>query len=203
MSCGSGTAVESSNSSGRIEEYFKISNISVNSSSFSTLSRPSADASRLINVESRVKVMTALARHLAMVRLMNFVYAAIPFNVESGVSRHAGHDGEAANSGVLNTHSQQDTSQIKSKKRTRSRNSSPPDSNDGRRKRRIPLSKLNIDQNRHLACPFNKYDPVKYCGNISTGSKYRTCASPGFSDIRRLKWVCSILAISMIIKLTL
>jgi hypothetical protein len=41
--------------------------------------------------------------------------------------------------------------------------------------------------NRLFACPLYKFDPSKYSCTATTGSKYRTCAGPGFNSIARLK----------------
>src|SRR5207248_10873806 len=38
-----------------------------------------------------------------------------------------------------------------------------------------------------FACPFNQYNPQKYSSNNSMGSKYRSCAGPGFKAIAKVK----------------
>jgi hypothetical protein len=48
---------------------------------------------------------------------------------------------------------------------------------------------LGLGNRRKLACPFHKHDPVTYTCNNITGSKYRTCAGPGFETVSRTKYV--------------
>ena len=75
----------------------------------------------------------------------------------------------------------------KGKRRLQDRDSQPPDGND-EKKRKTKSSNTGDDgQERLFACCFHKHNAQKYCSNGDTGSKYRSCAGPGFSKISKLK----------------
>ena len=56
------------------------------------------------------------------------------------------------------------------------------DASNKRRKRDRPDG-----ESPRFACPFHKYDPIRYSVNNTTEGKYRTCAGPGFPTVSRLK----------------
>jgi hypothetical protein len=61
-----------------------------------------------------------------------------------------------------------------------------------RRKSRMKSYKKSIVDKLKYACPFNIYNPRKYCVRNEkggTGCHYQSCMGPGFTDPRRLKYV--------------
>jgi hypothetical protein len=63
----------------------------------------------------------------------------------------------------------------------------PEDDEPEDRKKRTSRTGAADGGDRLFACPFYKYDPMKYTCTNSTRTKYRTCAGPGFDSIARLK----------------
>ena len=61
-----------------------------------------------------------------------------------------------------------------------------PSRDEDRDRERSQHQHLKSKSPRPLACPFYKYNSLKYCENSTTGKKYRTCGK-GFEDMRRLK----------------
>ena len=129
-------------------------------------------------------ILTAQARHDGLVPLMRIVYGKIPTDGENGISYCAGESNARIDLGISHMTSSQSTN---GQKRKRDGDSPPPDPNDSRRTKGCSPQGSKSDIQRKLARPFYKYDPSKYCGNDTTGSKYRSCATPEFPDIRRLK----------------
>ena len=75
----------------------------------------------------------------------------------------------------------------KVKRRMRDRDSHSPDANDEKRRKTSSPKAADGGQGRLYACCFHKYNARKYCSNSDTGTKYRSCAGPGFSTISKLK----------------
>ena len=74
------------------------------------------------------------------------------------------------------------------KRAARDENSPPRDDKGGKRARH-PSSGANSGVKRPpFACPFYKYDPIKYRSTSVTGTRYRTCMGPGYETISRLKY---------------
>lgn len=60
---------------------------------------------------------------------------------------------------------------------------------DGKRRKKNGDKRTGPDSEKYFACPFHKFNPLKYCCNSVDGFKFRSCAGPGFPSIARLKWV--------------
>jgi hypothetical protein len=86
---------------------------------------------------------------------------------------------EAGSSDLLSSNQHHRNTRLPSRKRGREGDDQKPNE----RNRPTPA----FGSSRRLACPFHKHDPVKYTCNSITGSKYRTCAGPGFETISRTK----------------
>jgi hypothetical protein len=70
------------------------------------------------------------------------------------------------------------------------------DHSDDEKQRRPKKAKSSSSQGNYelLACPFYKYNPLKYACNSETRTRYRPCSGPGWESIARLKYVYSSLA---------
>lgn len=156
------------------------------SSRDSTESDSSEDITSL-SPENDAWLTVASAKHRMMVSVMRDVYTIFNSQWRADLRSHTG--SQAASTG---THSQQSSSRTPSstgtgKRRMQDRDSDPPDA-DGEKKRKIKsLTSGDGSQERLYACFFYKYNAQKYSSNSDTGTKYRSCAGPGFSKISQLK----------------
>ena len=67
------------------------------------------------------------------------------------------------------------------------RESPPPDAKDEKKRKSRSSGSGDSGPERLFACSFYKFNAQKYCSNSDTGTKYRSCAGPGFSKISQLK----------------
>ena len=134
------------------------------------------------------KVTIAYSKHQIISSLMRDVYAMFGSQWQANVRTRT--TPEAESSRVLSSSCEsadRSTQNQLGKRANYERDRSQGDGNDGKKKRNNPPDTANSEHDLQLACPFHKYDPIKYCPNIDTGVKYRTCLGPGFSSISRLK----------------
>lgn len=139
-------------------------------------------------------LMILLAKHRLLANLMREVYRILGYNPTETPGQSPSDAGEvnaglSAYQGDIERGNCQNKGR-KGKKRVLDRDSQPPDEdeNDGRKKRPRgePDPEVNGD-GRLYACPFSKYDSRKYNSNRSTGTRFRTCAGPGWETISKLK----------------
>ena len=121
-----------------------------------------------------------------MVSLMRDVYAIFNPHWKAEVRSHAGNRAGSTGAHAQNSNSRIPPSAGKSKRRLQDRDSPPPNGND-EKKRKTKSPSSGDDGQRLFACCFHKFNAQKYCSNDDTGSKYRSCAGPGFSKISKLK----------------
>ena len=122
-----------------------------------------------------------------MISLMKDVYTIFNPHWKAEVRSHAGNRAASTGAHAQNSNSKTPPSTGKSKRQLQDRDSPPPDGND-EKKRKTKSSNLEGDgQERLFACCFHKHNAQKYCSNGDTGSKYRSCAGPGFPKISTLK----------------
>ena len=148
-----------------------------------------SDDTASLSPESKAWLTVASAKHRMMVSLMVDVYDYAIFNPhwELDVRSHTGARAAGTPTHAQNSNSRTPPSKGVSKRRLQDPDSPPPGGND-EKKRKIESSQSEDDgQKRLFACCFHKYDAQKYCSNRDTGSKYRSCAGPGFSKISKLK----------------
>ena len=73
------------------------------------------------------------------------------------------------------------------KRRMQEREHSPPGDGSSREEKRQRTKLQGPEPGLLFACPFNKFEPQKYCPNPTSGTKFRSCIGPGFPSIARLK----------------
>ena len=137
--------------------------------------------------ENNAWLTLAYAKHRMMVSLMREVY--IIFNSEWKADLRSRTGSQAASSGEHSQISSCGTpsSAGKGKRRLQDRDSPPPDANDEKKRKVRSTKSGDSGQDRLYACPFYKFNARKYCSNSDTGTKFRSCAGPGFSKISQLK----------------
>lgn len=129
----------------------------------------------------------AYAKHRMIVSLMRDVHAI--FNSQWRIEFRSRTGSQPASTEADPRHSSSSTpsSVERGKRRKRDRESHSPDPNDTKKKRTNSPTSGHGSRQRLLACCFYKNNPQKYCSNGDTGTKYRSCAGPGFSRISQLK----------------
>ena len=130
----------------------------------------------------------AYTKHQIILSLMRDVYAMFSSQWQANVRTRTTPEAESGRV-LLNSCESTDCSKSNrlGKRANYQRDRSQGDGNDGKKRRTSPPDTANCEPDLQLACPFHKYDPVKYCPNIDGGVKYRTCLGPGFPTISRLK----------------
>lgn len=129
----------------------------------------------------------AYAKHQMMVSIMQDVYAMFDSQWKANVRERTASQSSSPYLNSQRLESSDRPAQGKGKRRMQDRDSPPPDDNNEKRRKGAPPDPKRNDQNPQFACPFNKHDSRKYCANLDTGAKYRSCQAPGFSSISRLK----------------
>ena len=154
----------------------------------STKSEDSDDHSSL-SMSSYDQLTIAYAKHQMMVALMEEFYTNFDPQWQTNVRTHVASSSRSSRSYAESSKSQNSSMQDSNGKRAmRDREPSPDDNaNNGKKRRRIPTDAKGDEPDPQFACPFRKYDPRKYCSNLDTGTKYRSCIGPGFSTISKLK----------------
>lgn len=154
------------------------------------LTAPHSPGSLLSSSSSPVneeRILAAKAKHRSMVSLMRKVYRAFAVHGEANGQNISTAESSSSAQNAQSSSSQQRSSHTNNKRARKDRDSPPPDGSERRRRRTNSQHVSDVEQQRLLACPWHKYNPMKYCANEITKSKYRSCAGPGFPDIRRLK----------------
>jgi hypothetical protein len=144
-------------------------------------------------VEDDEELVIVLAKHRLLIKYMQEFYSM--FSPSCGAFVECGHGDTTSTTSKRPARpevSNQDqyTKSKGQKRKVGDRESMPPDDDeeDTPKKRRRGDPTPDGDKSNHLfACPFYKFDPSKYACTNTTGSKYRTCAGPGFHTIARLK----------------
>lgn len=134
----------------------------------------------------------AYAKHQIMVSMMQEVYAMVnsqwSAKVKTCVAPNAGRSRSQLESAKSENSSKESCNR---KRRNHDREPSPDDrnseDNNEKKRRGNPKDTRGCDTDRRFACPFYKYNRGKYCPNLDTGTKYRTCTGPGFSSVSKLK----------------
>ena len=121
-----------------------------------------------------------------IISLMRDVYAIFNPHWKAEVRSHAENRATSTGAHAQDTVSRTSLFTGKGKRRLQDRDSPPPDGND-EKKRKTKSSSSGDHGQRLFACCFHKFNAQKYCINDDTGSKYRSCAGPGFSKISQLK----------------
>lgn len=137
--------------------------------------------------ENDAWLTVAYAKHRMMVSLMRDVYIIFNSPWEADFRSQTGSQAASTGASSQSSSSQMASSTGKGKRKMRNGDFQPPEANE-EKKRKIEASK-NRDggPKRLFACFFNKFNAQKYCSNGDTGSRYRSCAGPGFSKISQLK----------------
>ena len=119
--------------------------------------------------------------------LMRDVYTIFNPQWKPDLRSHAGDRAASTGAHAYNSSSRTPPSTGNSKRRLRGWDSPPPDENDSKKRKTKSPTSGDDEQERLFACCFHKHNAQKYCSNRDTGSKYRSCAGPGFSKISKLK----------------
>lgn len=154
----------------------------------STKSEDSDDHSSL-SMSNYDQLTIAYAKHQMMVALMEEFYTNFDPQWQNNVRSHVAPSSRSSRSYADSSKSQNSSRQDSNGKRAmRDREPSPDDNaNNGKKRRGNPTDARGDEPDPQFACPFRKYDPRKYCSNLDTGTKYRSCIGPGFSTISKLK----------------
>jgi len=119
--------------------------------------------------------------------LRAFLFGFATHNGGEGNTRELGYESDAGRSIHNPTQGLDGCGTSKRKRRPAGENTSPARVAQERKTRVKPYKKVKM---LTYACPFNIFDPKKYCirNEIGgTGSRYSACMGPGFSEPRRLK----------------
>ena len=146
-----------------------------------------SDESGSVSSAGDEKLTIAYTKHQIISSLMQDVYAMFSSRWQANVRTRT--TPEAESSRVLLDHCESNCSKKSrlGKRANYDRDRSQGDGNGGKKQKNTPSDITNCELDAQLACPFHKYNPIKYCPNLDTGVKYRTCLGPGFSSISRLK----------------
>ena len=147
-----------------------------------------SDESGSVSPAGYGELTIAYTKHQIISSLMRDVYAMFSSQWQANVRTRTTPEAESSRV-ILNACESTDCSRKTSlgKRANYERDRSQGDGNDGKKKKNSPPDTTNCAPDLQLACPFHKYDPIKYCPNLDTGVKYRTCLGPGFPSISRLK----------------
>ena len=129
----------------------------------------------------------AYAKHRMIVSLMRDVYAIFNSQWRADFRSRAGSQTASTGSYSQGSSSRTPSSTGSGKRRMQDQDSNSPDANDEKKRRTMSPKSGDGGQERLYACFFHKYNSLKYCSNSETGSRYRSCAGPGFSKISQLK----------------
>ena len=129
----------------------------------------------------------AYAKHQMMISLMKDVYAIFNSQWKADLRSRTGSQAASTGASSQSSSSRMPSSTAGGKRRMQDRGSPPPDANNEKKRRKRSTKTGDGGQERLFACFFHKYNAQKYCSNSETGTKYRSCAGPGFSKISQLK----------------
>lgn len=135
-------------------------------------------------------LVMARARHEVVASVMKEVYAMLGFTEDAVIKQCAQPGHENSTNDSIEVRSRAQGKRRNGKRLKQIDNSSANEEDDDQQKKRPKhsLSKpTSGDTQLLLACPFHKYDPLKYRPTANAGSRYRTCVGPGFKSISRLK----------------
>ena len=136
-------------------------------------------------------ILLTRAKHDLIVSVMRDVYVMLYPDTDVGVREHAVCEERDSNTSRISTGSPENGERRSSQRRKRDDGTPPPgdgDNDDNRKRARRSSSKVVIEDNQlTYACPFHKYDALKYRSSPESGSMYRTCMGPGFKTISRVK----------------
>ena len=162
--------------------------VTINGAQCLTAEAGDSDESGSISSTDYEELTIAYTKHQVILSLMRDVYAMFSSQWQANVRTRT--TPEAESSRVL-SNSCESTDCFKQNRRGKrgnyERDRSQGDGNDGKKKKNNPPDTTDCEPDLQLACPFHKYDPIKYCPNLDTGVKYRTCLVPGFPSVNRLK----------------
>ena len=147
-----------------------------------------SDESGSVSSADDEKLTIVYTKHQIISSLMRDVYAI--FSSQWQANTRTRTTPEAESSRVLEDSRESTNCSQKNrlgKRANYDRDRSQGDGNDGKKQKSSSSDITNCELDPKLACPFHKHDPTKYCPNIDSGVKYRTCLGPGFSSISRLK----------------
>lgn len=156
------------------------------SSEASTESDLSEDASSP-SPENDAWLTVSYTKHLMMVSLMSDVYTIFNSQWKADFRSRIGSQAASTSGYSQSSNSRTPSSTGRGKRRLPDRDSPPPDANDEKKRKSRSTKTGDSGQERMFACFFYKYNAQKYCSNSDTGTKYRSCAGPGFSRISQLK----------------
>ena len=137
--------------------------------------------------ESDAWLTVAHAKHRLMISLMREVYSISIFQWKSEFRSRP--ECQAGTTGAYSQYSSSRTpsSTAKGKGKMDEEDSHSPDANDKKKSRSKSANSEDAGKRKLFACCFYKYDTLRYCVNNETGTKYRSCAGPGFGKISQLK----------------
>ena len=156
----------------------------------SSRASPQSDSSEdtsIASTENDPWLTVAYAKHRVMVSLMRDVYEIFNSRWRVGFRSQTGSESASPDAYSQSSSSPKRSSPNSGKRKAQDEDSHSPDDNREKKRTRISLKDWENRQKRFFACCFYKYNAQKYCSNSSTGTKYRSCAGPGFSKISQLK----------------
>lgn len=137
--------------------------------------------------ENDAWLMMAYTKHRIMVFLMREVYTLLDSQWSAELRSRTG--SQESSSGACSQGSSTSTRTLpgNGKRKMEDRGSRSSDNNNNKKRKTDSHRSEEGSQGRLFACCFHKNNAQKYCSNSETGTKYRSCAGPGFSKISKLK----------------
>ena len=147
----------------------------------------SSEDTSIASTENDPWLTVAYAKHRVMVSLMMDVYAIFNSQWRIGFRSQTGSQSASPDAYSQDSSSSKPSSTSIGKRKADEEDSHSPDGNEEKKRTIVSLKSGDDSQKRFFACCFYKYNAQKYCSNNHTGTKYRSCAGPGFSKISQLK----------------
>ena len=139
------------------------------------------------SLESEAWLLMAYAKHRMMVSLSKDVYSIFNSQWNADFKSRAGSQTASTSTSSPLSSSRTPSSTVRGKRKMQDRDSDLPDENDEEKRRTDAGTARDSGKGRFFACCFHKQNAQKYCSNSDTGTKFRSCAGPGFSRISQLK----------------
>lgn len=140
------------------------------------------------------RLTIAYTKHQMMVSLMQEVYAMFDLQWKANVRTRVSPTSRSSRSQLEPSDSSNNgsTENCNGKRKNQGREPSPGDNKDNnnnneKKRRGNPNDGRGSESDPLFACPFQKFDSRKYCPNLDTGIKFRSCSGPGFTSISKLK----------------
>ena len=153
----------------------------------SDASETSSNASQLSNLSGGRSLDEIRMKHTVIASLMRDVYAIFDPNWDAKTQSCPESGAQTTTSSSPRAFSSSSRAQKTQKRQSRDDRSLPEDDRNGKRARKSISATELSERQRLLACPFHKYDPLRYKSGVFLGTRYRTCMTTGQKSIAHLK----------------